>query len=131
MFTFRNKIICPQNKKIIFMVCGWPGKIWHYYLTAKILALNGYQSVIYEYDDDILSSSITDTIRNITSVKNDILKMIDVLKQKGCKDFSIFGTSFGTIISFMVANNSSQVTKVIINLSGSDLAETVWSWNKG
>jgi len=62
MFSFRKKIIGKNNKKIIFLLCGWPGKIWHYYLTAKILEINGFQSIIYEYDKNILSSSIKDTI---------------------------------------------------------------------
>jgi len=131
MFSFRKKIIGKNNKKIIFLLCGWPGKIWHYYLTAKILEINGFQSIIYEYDKNILSSSIKDTIENTTSVKEDILKQISLFKKGGFQDFSIFGTSYGTIISFMVGNQSRDVTKIILNLSSLDLAETVWTWNKG
>jgi len=131
MFSYRKKIIAPQNKKIIFLICGWPGKIWNYYFTAKILELHGYQSIIYEFDDSILSSSITATVRNTTLVKNDILKRLGIFKEKGFKDFSIFGTSYGTVIAFMVADNFSSVSNMIINLSGADLAETVWSWNRG
>ncbi len=131
MFSFRKKIIGKNNKKIIFLICGWPGKIWHYYLTAKILERKGFQSIIYEYDESILSSSIENTIKNTYVIKNDVLKEIINLKKIGCKDFSIFGTSYGNIISFIIANKEKSISKLIINLVGSDLAETVWTWNKG
>lgn len=131
MFSFRKKVFGKNNKKIIFLICGWPGKIWHYHLTAKALNLHGFQSIIYEYDESILSSSIKDTINNTNLIKNEILKQIKFFKEKGCKNFSIFGTSYGTIIAFMIANNSKDILKIIINLIGYDLAETVWTWNKG
>lgn len=131
MFSFRKKVFGKNNKKIIFLICGWPGKIWHYHLTAKALDLHGFQSIVYEYDDDILSSSIEKTIKNTTSIKKEVLKEIKILKKKGFKDFSIFGTSYGSIISFMIGNESEDISKIIINLIGADLAEVVWTWNKG
>ncbi|KKS96347.1 MAG: hypothetical protein UV73_C0011G0019 [Candidatus Gottesmanbacteria bacterium GW2011_GWA2_43_14] len=131
MFFFRKKIVGPQNKKIIFLLCGWPGKIWHYLLTAKLLEFHGYQSIIYEFDNNILSSSITGTVNNTVSVKNDIIKEVNRFKHLGYTDFAVFGTSYGTIIAFMVANNEPNISRLIVNLSGADLAETVWTWNKG
>jgi esterase/lipase len=131
MFSFRKKVFGKQNGKIIFLLSGWPGKIWNYYLTVKILELNGFKSIVYEYDDSILSSSIKRTIENTTKVKEDILKQIEILKEKGAKDFSILGTSYGTLIAFMVTNQITSISKIIINLTGSDLAEIVWSWNTG
>ena len=131
MFSFRKKIIGHRNKKIIFLLCGWPGEIWHYLLTAIVLKFHGYQSIIYEFDNTILSSSITKTLDNTNSVKNDIVTEIKRFKHIGYKDFSIFGTSYGTIIAFMVANIDLNISKIIINLSSANLAETVWTWNKG
>lgn len=131
MFSFRKKIIGKNNKKIIFLICGWPGKIWHYFLTAKILERKGFQSIIYEYDEDILTSSIENTIKNTNVIKNDVLKEIINLKKYGFKDFSIFGTSYGSIISFIIANKEKSFSNLIINLTGADLAETVWTWDKG
>lgn len=131
MFNFRKKVFGKNNKKIIFLLCGWPGKIWHYHLTAKVLNLHGFQSIVYEYDDGVLSSSIKNTINNTTRIKKEVLKEIKILKNKGFQDFSIFGTSYGSIISFMITNESKDISKVIINLTGVDLAEVVWTWNKG
>ncbi|KKP87231.1 MAG: hypothetical protein UR89_C0004G0020 [Candidatus Roizmanbacteria bacterium GW2011_GWA2_35_8] len=131
MFSFRKKIFGKQNNKIIFLICGWPGKIWHYYFTAKILEINGYRSIVYEYDDNILTSSIKDTIKNTNIVKQEILNQINKFKKQGLQDFSIFGTSYGSIITFMIVNQSKDISKIIINLTGFDLAETVWTWNKG
>lgn len=131
MFSFRKKVLGKNNKKIIFLICGWPGKIWHYRLTAKALDLHGFQSIVYEYDNSILSSSIKNTINNTTRIKKDVLKEVKILKKKGFKDFSIFGTSYGSIISFMIGNESEDISKIIINLIGVDLAEVVWTWDKG
>lgn len=131
MFSFRKKIIGKDNRKIIFLLCGWPGKIWHYFLTAKILEKQGFKCIIYEYDNTIFSSSIKATIANTNAVKNDILKQIKILKKNSFNKFAIFGTSYGTLISFMVANKEKSVTDLILNLSSIDLSETVWTWNKG
>ena len=131
MFSFRKKIFGKNNKKIIFLLSGWQGKIWNYYFTVKILEFNGFKSIVYEYDDNILSSSIKDTIDNTNEVKKDILKQINNYQKIGYKDFSILGTSYGSIIAFMVTNQTVNISNIIINLTGSNLAEIVWSWDKG
>ena len=87
MFEFRKKVICQNNKKVIFLICGWPGKIWNYYLTVKILEINGYQSMVYEYDDKDMKEVILffASVQIFSSVFHyylEFLRMYGVMKKK-------------------------------------------------
>lgn len=130
MFSFRKKVYGTNNNKLIFLLSGWQGKIWNYYFTAKILEWYGYKSIIYEYDDAILASSVEDTVKNTIRVKDDILEEVRLHKTKGYCSFSIFGTSYGTIIGFLAANEEPSIANIIVNLSAADLALVAWAWNK-
>jgi esterase/lipase len=119
-----------NNRKVIFLLTGWRNRLWMYWPFAKILSLNGFYCITYAYDDEIFSPDTAKTVRYLTEVRDDVLITIKKLKKEGTKDFSIFGTSLGSMIALMIANNSKGVSKIILNTTGSDIAEIVWSWNK-
>lgn len=130
MFNFRKRVFGKGNRKTIFLLSGWQGRIWNYLATAKILEYYGYESVVYDYDDSIIAPSLNDTVKNTVAVKNDILDEIGQRKENGCQDFSLFGTSYGTVIGFLVANIESSVSKIIVNLTANNIARVAWMWNK-
>jgi len=119
-----------DNKKVIFLLAGWCNKLWMYWIFSKIIAMNGFYCITYAYDVDVLSPDTKKTLKHFSDLRDSILKKISKLKKEGYKEFSIFGTSLGSVISLMVANNSPEISKVILNAVGADLAETVWSWDK-
>jgi len=128
-FSFRKKIFGEKNKKVIFLLTGWGNKIFQYIFVIKVLTERGYRCIVYEYDKEILSSDIAKTVKNFFKVKKDILNSIKLLKNQGIKEFSVFGTSLGSVLTFLVANNSKEIKKLVVNLTGADLAEVVWSWD--
>ena len=118
-----------NNKKVIFLLAGWYNKLWMFWIFSKILSINGYRCITYAYDGDVFSPDVEKTSIYIKEIQGDLLKRITQLKQEGCKDFSIFGTSLGSMIALMVADKTSDVSKVILNTTGIDVAEAVWSWD--
>jgi len=128
-FSFRKKIFGEKNKKVIFLLTGWGNKIFQHIFVIKVLTERGYRCIVYEYDKEILSSDIAKTVKNFFKVKKDILNSIKLLKNQGIKEFSVFGTSLGSVLTFLVANNSKEIKKLVVNLTGADLAEVVWSWD--
>lgn len=128
MPSFRTLSFGTQNKSVVFMLSGWHTRFWMFWLFAKILELNGFQCILYEYDDDVLSPNTQKTVKSLLSIRDDILHKIEVLKKDGCTEFSIFGTSLGSNISLLVANRSKDISHVILNTTGIDIAETIWSW---
>ncbi|MBI3290312.1 alpha/beta hydrolase [Candidatus Microgenomates bacterium] len=127
---FRSASVGKRNKRVVFLLTGWHNKIWEYWITAKTLQLNGFNCVTYEYDGDTLSPNTKQTVEKVTAIEEDILEKIKKLKERGHSEFAIFGTSLGSLIALMVGNRSPDVSKIILNTTGSDLAQTVWSWDK-
>lgn len=128
MFKIQSQAFGQKNKKIIFLLAGWGNSIKPYWLFAKILQLHGYHVIVYVYDKEILSPHIKNTVTNFILVRDTILKKIYDLKKLGHTSFYFFGTSIGTTLTLMVANKNSDISKIILNLTGADLVETVWGW---
>ena len=118
-----------RNTKIIFLLEGWQTKLWMYWIFAKIFERNNYYCITYAYDKGVLSPDTFQTVQNITIIADDILNKIETLKKEGYRNFSIFGTSLGALIALFVADKSKDVSKIILNMTGADIAEAIWSWD--
>lgn len=119
-----------NNKDVVFLLPGWHNKAWMFWIYAKILEFNGYCCLIYEYNDEVLSPNTGKTVDSLTTIRDDILKKISNLEKQGKDKFIVFGSSLGSVIALMVANKSSEITHVILNTVGEDVAQTIWSWDK-
>lgn len=126
MIIIKTKIQGKQNKKIVIMLSGWKTRQWMFWPFSKILALNGFQCITYTYDDKILTTNIRNTVAYTTYVANSVLKKIIRFKKEGYKDFSLFGTSLGTIMAVLAASQTRDVSRVILNTTGADIAEVIW-----
>ena len=100
-----------------------------YWLPARILVRNDYYCIVYAYDNDVFSPDSDRTIECLSAVRDGVLNEIRGLKAQGYQEFSIFGFSLGTMIAFMVADRSRDVGKIIVNLTSTDPAEAVWTWD--
>ena len=129
MFTFKSKDYGTNNRKVVFLLAGWSMTMWQMWLFSKILAWNGYFCITYAYDLQLLSPNVEETLDNCRKVKKDILQRLRQLQEAGYNSFCVFGTSFGSLLALMIANSSSAVSKIVLNLAGADLAEIVWSWD--
>lgn len=119
-----------KNKKVIFLIGGWTYKPRLLWLPAIILKRSGYYCITYTYPNDTFSPNYQKTVKDLLEIKKDILLKIKQLKEEGYKTFYVFGTSLGTVLATLVANESSDVSKIILNTTGADTAESVWSWDK-
>jgi|SRR3989344_4001184 len=119
-----------NNKRVIFLLSGWYNKLWMFWLFSKILSLNGYYCITYAYDGDVFSPNTKATTKYFNEIKDEILLKITELKKSGYKDFSIFGTSLGTMLALMIANKSPDISRVVLNTTGIDVSEAVWGWDK-
>lgn len=133
MFTFKSADYGEKSKKVVFILGGW-GKLGSFINTylffSKIHQFYGFHCITYAYNHDIMTENISETVKNFNQLKHDILKRIKILKGQGKTEFSIFGVSLGTVLALMAANEDQSIKKIILNLPGSSLTETVWGWSK-
>lgn len=119
-----------NNKKVIFLLAGWYNKPWMFWLFSQILSHNGWYCITYTYDGDVFSPNTKATSNYLCDIRDEVLLRINKLKNNGYMDFSVFGTSLGSIVALMVANQSPDITRVILNTTGVDVSEAVWGWEK-
>jgi esterase/lipase len=129
MFSFKVTTYGKKNNKVVFVFSGWKNTQWQFWFVGKTLQAYGYKAFIYTYDPAILTPDTKQTVKNFAIVKKDVLQRITALPKKEQKNMSVFGTSLGTLLAFMVADEVKNVTKIIANLSGADVAKIVWSWD--
>lgn len=118
-----------RHKRVVFLMGGWAYQLFYLWPTAKILSLHGFHVISYCYDYNVLSPDVTKTRESMLAITDDVLKQITKLKKQGKTDFAIFGTSLGTIPAVLVANQSPDITRVVLNTTSADLAKTVWTWD--
>ncbi len=128
MFTYKTKTY-GKGQKVVYLLSGWAFDRRFFAPVAYVLVLAGYTCTVYSYDASVLSPDIHKTIARFTEVKESILAKIAADTQAGKTPYAVFGTSLGAIIGLMVVNESPGIKKVILNLTGADIAETVWGWD--
>jgi len=131
MFSVRKKIYGEKNYHVIIVFGGWGMKQWQLWLLGQLFATYHYKAIMYTYDPTILLGDPEQVVQRFLELEQDVLKTLGTLPKREQKNISMLGVSLGTIPAFMVANEIKSVKKLVINLSGSDLAEIVWGWNKG
>ena len=119
-----------HSGKAVFLLAGWKVKYYQFWLFAKILEWAGFQCILYVFNDDFFSPDIEQTAANFHKAQNEILGEIERLRNKGVMNISIFGVSLGSALAFMVADRSRAVSKIIINMSGLDMVQSVWGWGE-
>lgn len=130
MFSLQKKTYSARNDKVVLVLSGWGAKQWQMWFVGKLLQAHGYTAIIYTYDKSLLTPNVKQTVKNFKEVKNNALRTIATLSKKEQKNLVIFGTSIGSSLSLMIANESKEIKKIILNLVGSDIAQIVWSWDK-
>lgn len=130
MKKYRFKIYPNSGHHAVFLFCGWRTSIRHNLPISKMLQLHGFSCITYDFADDFFTPNVQWTIKNFLEIKQNLLHQVKQLRQQGCEQFSTFGISLGTIPAFMLTNSSPWVKKIIANLTGADVAEIVWSWDK-
>lgn len=129
MALFRTHTYGHKNKPVVFLIGGWtyrPALLWPF---ALYLARKGFYCVTYTYDNSVFSPDYQKTTADLTTIKNSIVAHIAQLKADGHHTFAIFGTSLGSALASTVANESADVSKIILNTTGGDIAESVWTWD--
>ena len=101
-----------------------------FYPISKLLEINGFYCLTYSYPTTVFSPKAQRTVHNLLHIRNAILHKIAALKKEGYNDFSLFGTSLGSLIALLIANESPDVNKIILNTASINLAQNVWDWDK-
>jgi esterase/lipase len=118
-----------RNDKVVLLLGGWTYQPWLLAIFARLIALRGYYCIAYTYDDDVFSPDYKKTVDSLLGLKDEILTHIKELHAGGRDTFYVLGTSLGSILAVLVANESPEISKVVLNTTGGDVAKTVWSWD--
>lgn len=130
MFEINQKTYGAKNERVVVVLGGWGTTQRQLWLLGQLLASYRFKAIIITWPRDIMTADVKLTHERFMKVRDDVLTLIKKLPKKQQKNISLFGMSQGTILSFMIANVYPHVEKMVINITGSDLAETVWSWDK-
>jgi esterase/lipase len=132
MKNFSYLTFGKSNRKVIFFIFGWKTSKYLGLPVGIVLDRYGYKSYIYSYNGNVLDpDNIHFTKKVLKEVADDICDKIDHLFQQGVNDISIIGTSLGSLIALMVANNRPTIVKnIILNTTGSRISDAVWTWDK-
>lgn len=119
----------PKDGQTILFCSGWRVNQLMMAPISRLYARKGYHVITATYPFDILVPNMHDTKRNLNKVTE--LLHAEIAKQITMDTVPvIFGTSLGGYLATMVANKEPQIKKVILNGVGSEVAETVWGWDK-
>ncbi|HSE60909.1 MAG TPA: prolyl oligopeptidase family serine peptidase [Candidatus Saccharimonadales bacterium] len=119
-----------RNQPVVLLFGGWTYQPWLLGFFGWLLALRGFYCVAYTYDDDVFSPDYKKTVASLLGIKNAVLEHIEALRAGGRDTFYVVGTSLGTVLATLVANESPYVSKVVLNTTGADVAKSVWNWDR-
>jgi esterase/lipase len=119
-----------RNDKVVLLLGGWTYQPWLLAIFARLISWRGYYCVAYTYDDDVFSPDYQKTVVSLLGIKDEVLSHIRELRAGGRDTFYMMGTSLGSILAVLVANESPDVSRVVLNTTGADVAKTVWTWDR-
>jgi len=122
-----KKTFCgnKNSKKCIIVLHGWGGFSWYFKIVLSPFFFFFF-FVFYDYTADILNPDPYKVLENFRLFKKEIGDLIYKLKKSGKEEFVIFGTSLGAFLACYFSNFFPEIKKLILNLIGSKLSETVW-----
>ena len=123
----KTHLIFKNNKtKKVFVVCQqWMGKdIFYKHLIKKLSKY--YTIVLYRLPNKVLYDDPVATVDRFENAKKELLGIVAKLEEEGFDDFSILGNSLSCGLALMVANSCNKFKRVILNLTGDDIAECFW-----
>lgn len=130
MFSIQTKEYGKSYQKTVIVLGGWKTNQLQFWLLGQLLSSYHFKTIVVTWDAGILTPDPKVSLERFTQVKESVIATITSLPKSQQKHLSLFGISQGTIIAAMVARESKGIEKLILNLSGSDLAEIIWSWDK-
>lgn len=127
LYEFREYGVA--NKRVIYLIGGWGISQSAMFPVSKLLEFAGFYCITITLSRAILSPDMEKTVQSILHVKRRILRSIKGLIKAGHQEISLFGTSLGALVGLLVVDASPQINKVIFNIPGMDLAESIWGWD--
>lgn len=123
-----KKVYGSRNSRVIVVFGDLNTKQYQLWFLGQLLASYKFKAIVYTLTDSLLSLDPEQIATSFTHLKYHALQTIRSLPKKEQKNLAVFGIGLGTVPAFMVANEASQVSKIIANISGANLAEIVWEW---
>jgi len=130
VFSIKSKIYGEKNKQTIIVFGGWGIKEWQLFPLGHLLNSYDFKAIILTWDSNILTPDPKLTLKRFQELERYTLELIAKLPKKERSHLSLFGISQGTFPTLMVANNLPSIDRIILNLSGANFADIIWSWDK-
>ena len=96
-------------------------------LPIQRLVRAGYRVVVYDYASEIATVNAEVTVREFELLLADAAERIAAYERDGETEFYAFGISMGTNFAVNLAVRHPEVTRLVLNLSYSDITEHIVS----
>jgi hypothetical protein len=115
-----------SNKTMFFFPAGLT-KMWQYKLTIAQINKMGISVIGYDiqWKKSIGSMNVDDSIAFVKSVGESVGRHITEAPEKS---YSVFGTSYGSVLALYAAKQFKQINSVILNVPHGNVAEVFWSY---
>ncbi len=128
MQAFRVKVYGRGAGPVVFFFCPFNIPSWQAALPGLPvwrLVRAGYRVVVYDYDATIATVSAQVTLGRFEAILGDAASRLRAYNVDGVREFYAFGTSMGTNFAINLAARHLEVTKVVLNLSYSNVADHI------
>lgn len=109
-----------SNGKIVFLLCGFGGRIWQTKRLIGVLNRAGYTVCAMDFSKDSLASGDTTILTNLVT---EVCKFIETeTKDVDPHDVLLVGISLGALLSLNVIRRSNRLFKAVL-ITGGDIAK--------
>lgn len=126
LYKEKYYLVKGSDRTMFFFPAGLT-KMWQYKLTISQLNKMGISVIGYDikWKKSIGTMSLDESIAFVKSVSESVGRHIAEAPEKS---YSVFGTSYGSVLSLYAAKQYKEISSIILNVPHGNVAEVFWHY---
>ncbi len=125
---FKHKVYKAKNEqKILFFFPAGFTKLWWYHFTFNFLNRKNITVIAFDLDWHRAVSELDPN--KLHRLLDDINEIVEKVQNdhSNVTEYSVFGTSFGTVIALYIAKKHKNIQSIILNMPYGTIAHLLWT----
>ena len=128
------------SRRAVLLLPALTTRAEQYWPIARLLNFAGHSVAVLSLPDhdertapgrppggDLISANLGLTLAKFRQAVLDARRALDILEERGYREFSILGVSVGSCVGAMAAAHDSRITRACYTFATLDLAEPMWT----